>query len=149
MRRFGIGATLIGSLVVMGAAGLMIPVAHGSVVRATVFLMVAQVGDVCGPVFNVCELSLRQAITPGVVLGRVNAAMQMLNRGLLPIGSLGAGTLAELIGLRTTLAVGSAGLLLSSVWLVLSPIRTMRDFPDRERSATWKESSQQHVLKYR
>ena len=142
MRRFGIGATLIGSLVVMGAAGLMIPVAHGSVVRATVFLMVAQVGDVC-------ELSLRQAITPGVVLGRVNAAMQMLNRGLLPIGSLGAGTLAELIGLRTTLAVGSAGLLLSSVWLVLSPIRTMRDFPDRERSATWKESSQQHVLKYR
>jgi MFS family permease len=132
MRRAGIGAALIGSLLIMGAASLMIPLAHGSVVTATAFLMLAQVGDVCWPVFNVCELSLRQAITPSEVLGRVNAAMQMLNRGLLPIGSLGAGILAEMIGLRPTLAVGAAGLLLSSGWLVLSPIRTMRDYPHQE-----------------
>jgi predicted MFS family arabinose efflux permease len=126
MRRLGIGATLIGSPLVMGAASLMIPLAHGSVVTATVFLMVAQVGDICWPVFNVCELSLRQAITPSDVLGRVNAAMQMLNRGLLPFGSLCAGALAEVVGLRATLTVGAGGLLLSSLWLVLSPIRTMR-----------------------
>src|SRR5580765_1868558 len=132
MRRAGIGAALIGSLLIMGAASLMIPLAHGSVVRATAFLMLAQVGDVCWPVFNVCELSLRQAITPGEVLGRVNAAMQMLNRGFLPIGSVGAGILAEMIGLRPTLALGAAGLLLSSLWLVFSPIRTMRDYPQQE-----------------
>lgn len=132
MRRAGIGAALIGSLLIMGAASLMIPLAHGSVVTATAFLMLGQVGDVCWPVFNVCELSLRQAITPGEVLGRVNAAMQMLNRGLLPIGSLGAGILGEMIGLRPTLAVGAAGLLLSSLWLVLSPIRTMHDYPHQE-----------------
>jgi hypothetical protein len=132
MRRAGIGAALIGSLLIMGAASLMIPLAHGSVVRATAFLMLAQVGDVCWPVFNVCELSLRQAITPGEVLGRVNAVMQMLNRGFLPIGSVGAGILAEMIGLRPTLALGAAGLLLSSLWLVFSPIRTMRDYPQQE-----------------
>jgi MFS family permease len=129
MRRAGIGATLIGSLLIMGAASLMIPLAHGSVVTAAAFLTLAQVGDLCWPVFNVCEISLRQAITPGEVLGRVNAAMQMLSRGLLPMGSLGAGILAEIIGLRPTLAIGAAGLLLSSLWLVLSPIRTMRDYP--------------------
>jgi MFS family permease len=132
MRRVGIGAALIGSLLIMGAASLMIPLAHGSVVTATAFLMLAQVGDVCWPVFNVCELSLRQAITPSELLGRVNAVMQMLNRGLLPIGSLAAGILGEMIGLRPTLAVGAAGLLLSSLWLVLSPIRTMRDYPHQE-----------------
>ena len=132
IRRTGLGAALIGSILIMGAASLMIPLAHGSVVRATAFLMLAQVGDVCWPVFNVCELSLRQAITPGEVLGRVNAAMQMLNRGLLPIGSLGAGALAEWMGLRPTLAVGAAGVLLSSLWLVFSPIRTMRDYPHCE-----------------
>jgi predicted MFS family arabinose efflux permease len=135
MRHFGIGMTLIGSLLVMGLSSLMIPLAHGSVVTATAFLIVAQVGDVCWPVFNVGDLSLRQAITPGDVLGRVNAAMQMLNRGLLPIGSLGAGALAEGIGLRATLAVGAAGLLLSSLWLVLSPIRRLRYFPDQENSS--------------
>jgi len=132
MRRAGIGAALIGSLLIMGAASLMIPLAHGSVVRATAFLMLAQMGDVCWPVFNVCELSLRQAVTPVEVLGRVNAAMQMLNRGFLPIGSVGAGILAEMIGLRLTLALGAAGLLLSSLWLVFSPIRTMRDYPHQE-----------------
>jgi MFS family permease len=132
MRRFGPGFTLIGSLLVMGAASLMIPLAHGAVVTATLFLVIAQVGDVCWPVFHVCELSLRQAITPSEVLGRVNAAMQMLSRGLLPIGSLGAGVLAELIGIRATLAVGAAGLLLSSLWLVLSPVRAMRDFPEHQ-----------------
>jgi hypothetical protein len=58
--------------------------------------------------------------------------MQMLQRGLLPIGSLGAGVLAEMIGLRPTLAVGAAGLLLSSLWLVSSPIRAMRDYPHFE-----------------
>jgi predicted MFS family arabinose efflux permease len=115
IRRAGIGAALIGSRLIIGAASLLIPLAHGSVVTATTFLMLAQVGDVCWPVFNVCELSLRQAITSDEVLGRVNAAMQMLNRGLLPIGSLGAGILAERIGLRPTLAVGAAGLLLSSL----------------------------------
>ena len=92
----------------------MIPLAHGSLVTATGFLMVAQVGDVCWPVYNICEPNLRQAITPGDVLGRVNAAMQMLSRGLLPVGSFGAGTLAEVIDMRP-LAVGAAGLLVSSL----------------------------------
>jgi predicted MFS family arabinose efflux permease len=132
MRRLGIGTTLIGSLSIMGAASLMIPLAHGSVIMATAFLMIAQVGDVCWPVFNVCELTLRQAITPNDVLGRLNAAMQMLNRGLLPFGSLCAGALAEVVGLRATLTVGAGGLLLSSLWLVLSPIRTMREYSEQE-----------------
>ncbi len=135
MRRFGVGVTLIGSLLVMGAASLMIPLAHGSAAMATAFLMIAQVGDVCWPVYNVCELSLRQAMTRADVLGRVNAAMQILNRGLLPVGCLAAGALAEAIGIRQTMAVGAAGLLLSSLWLVLSPIRTMREYPGQENSS--------------
>jgi len=129
MRRFGVGGTLIGSMLVMGVATLMIPLARGSVAMATVFLMAAQVGDLGWPVFNVCELSLRQAITPDDVLGRVNAVMQMLFRGLLPVGSLCAGALAGSLGMRPTLAVAAVGLMLSSLWLVFSPIRAMREYP--------------------
>ena len=132
MRRFGVGATLIGSLLVMAISSLMIPLAHGSVVTATLFLMVAQVGDIGWPVFNVCELSLRQAVTRDDLLGRVNAAMQMLFRGLLPVGSLCAGGLAGLLGMRPTLAIGAGGLLLSSLWLVFSPIRAMHNLPGEE-----------------
>jgi hypothetical protein len=69
MRTLGTGATVRGALIVMGMASLLIPRAHGSLVTAAASLMAAQVGDVCWPVYNVGELSLRQAITPGDVLG--------------------------------------------------------------------------------
>jgi MFS family permease len=113
-------------MLLMGVASLMIPLAHGSVATATAFLIAAQVGDVGWPVFNVCELGLRQAITPDDVLGRVNAVMHIF-RGLLPVGSLCAGALAGLAGVRPTLIVGATGLILSSLWLVFSPIRGIRD----------------------
>jgi hypothetical protein len=98
MRRFGLGVTLIGSILVMGTATLMIPLARGSVVAATAFLMAAQVGDVGWPIYDVCELSLRQAITPDDLLGRVNAVMQMLFRGLLPVGSICARGISRIDG---------------------------------------------------
>lgn len=129
VRQSGIGATLIGSTLVMGTASLMIPSAHGSIIAATAFLSAAQLGDIGWPVYHVNELSLRQVITPEHLLGRVNAATQMLSRGLLPVGSLCSGALAVVIGIRSTLALAAAGLLLSSLWLVFSPIRMMREYP--------------------
>lgn len=91
--------------------------------------MAAQVGDIGCPIHNVCELSLRQATTPTVVLGRVNAVMQILFRGLLLAGSLCAGALAGSLGMRATLTVGAVGLMLSSLWLVFWPVRTIREYP--------------------
>ena len=77
---------LRGSILIMGAANLMIPLAHGSVVTAMAFLRLAQVGDVCWPVFDVCELSLRQAITTGEVLGRVNGRCRCQIAASCPVG---------------------------------------------------------------
>ena len=128
-RQWGVGATLIASTLVMGTASFMIPLACGSILAATAFLAAAQVGDICWPVYHVGELSLRQVITPDHLLGRVNAAMQTLSRGLLPLGSFCGGLLAGRIGVRPTLAFGAAGLLLSSLWLIFSPIRTMHAHP--------------------
>src|SRR5207247_11414488 len=87
------------------------------------------VGCVVWAMFTVCELSLRQAISPVDLLGRVNAVMQMLFRGLLPVGSICAGALAGSMGMRPTLTVGAVGLMLSSLWLLFSPVRTMREYP--------------------
>ena len=129
MRRFGLGATLIGSALVMGASSFLISLAHGSILMATLFLMAAQIGDVGWPVYNVCELTFRQEITPSELLGRVNSIMQTIFRSLLPLGSLCAGALAGWIGIRPTLATAAAGLLLSTLWLIFSPLRTMRDYP--------------------
>jgi predicted MFS family arabinose efflux permease len=130
VRRFGVGSMLIGSILLIGVATLMVPLAHGSVLTATVFLVAAQLGDVGWPIYNINELTLRQAITSKDLLGRVNAVMQMLTRGVFPLGSFCGGALASVIGVRPTLTVGALGFLSSSLWLVFSPIRNLHEYPD-------------------
>jgi hypothetical protein len=55
---------LIGSMLLVGVAALMVPLAHRSVLMATAFLVAAQLGDVGWPIYDINELTLRQAITP-------------------------------------------------------------------------------------
>ena len=53
---------------------LLIPLAHGSVAVCSVFLIAAQLGDRAWPVYNISARSLRHAITPDRLLGRVNSS---------------------------------------------------------------------------
>jgi predicted MFS family arabinose efflux permease len=129
VRRFGVGTMLIGSMLLLGATALMVPVAHGSALTATAFLVAAQLGDVGWPIYNINELTLRQAITPQDLLGRVNAVMQVSIHGVFPVGSFCGGALASVIGVRPTLTVAALGFLSSSLWLVFSPIRKLREYP--------------------
>lgn len=73
--RFGFGRTFIAAAVVAGIANLAVPLAHGSVAVCATILIAAQVGDIAWPICNINDTSLRQAITPDRLLGRVNAAM--------------------------------------------------------------------------
>ena len=61
---------------------------------------------------NVLVVSIRQAVTPDRLLGRMNASIEPgLRRD--PFGALAGGVLGEPIGLRETLAVAAIGLLLA------------------------------------
>ena len=126
VRRFGIGPVMIGSAVVCGIAALIPPLAHGSVFLCTAFLAAAQAFDLTWPIYSINEVSLRQAVTPDHLLGRVNSAMHLLFYGLIPAGALAGGAIAGPIGLRTTMMVGGLGFLLSALWLVRSPILRLR-----------------------
>lgn len=131
--RFGLGRTLIGSIAILVIADALIPLAHGSIARALSFLLAQQLaGDAAIAVFNVNELTLRQSVAPDRVLGRVNAAMQLLTLGIYPIGALFCGVVAQAMGVRATLALGVAGLALSSLWLIASPLRKLHAVPVAE-----------------
>lgn len=119
--RFGVGRSLIGSSLLTGVAALLVPLAHGPVM-----LTLAQLGDLGWPVYNITELTLRQKIVPGHLLGRVNSAMHLLFRGILPLGALAGGALAQAIGVRSAVAVGAVGFLLSSATLLRIPMRRLR-----------------------
>ena len=80
-------------------------------------------------IYDINELTLRQAVAPSHVLGRVNSAAHLMFRGVLPAGALLGGALAEAIGLRGAMFVGAGGFLLSTLWLICSPIRRLRELP--------------------
>ncbi len=81
-------------------------------------------------VYNVNQVSFRQRLCPDRLLGRMNATIRFVVWGVLPIGALIGGVLGSQIGLRPTLWVGVLGEMLAGVWLLASPMRTMRDFPE-------------------
>ncbi len=80
-------------------------------------------------VFNVVNVSYRQAICPDRLLGRVNATVRFITWGAMPVGGLLGGALGSWIGVRTTLWVACSVLALTPLPLLLSPLRTLREFP--------------------
>jgi MFS family permease len=81
-------------------------------------------------VYNINQVSFRQRLCPDRLLGRMNATMRFVVWGVLPIGALIGGVLGSVLGLRPTLWIGAAGEAVAGVWLLASPMRSMRDFPD-------------------
>jgi predicted MFS family arabinose efflux permease len=73
--------------------------------------------------------SYQQAACPPELRGRVSAVLRWAGWGTLPLGALVAGALGSAIGVHRTLWVAVAGGCLSGLWLLLSPLRGMRDLP--------------------
>ncbi len=129
-RRFGVGPMLIAAPALIGMASFLIPLASGPRWLAVVLLVGAQVLFGIGrPVFDINQLSLRQAITTERTQGRVNASMLFIVWGVIPFGSLMGGALGTMIGLRQTLLVGAIGMSLAFIWVLFSPVRRLRRHP--------------------
>jgi hypothetical protein len=124
VRRFGIGKTLVGARLIASMLGLLTPLAFGPLGLAVAFLFTSQLaGDLFYALWDMSEVSMRQAIIPDRLLGRVTASIQVFTRGLGSGGALLAGVLGQEIGIRLTLLIAVLGFLLVSCWLLLSPLR--------------------------
>ena len=120
-----------GRIVIGGIAGLLVPLAP--VGGALPYLAVAFfVSSITNVVYNVNQVSLRQAITPQRFLGRMNATMRFLVWGTIPIGSLIGAGLSEIIGVRSTVWVGSLLGLLPFLFVFFSPVRSLAKIPDTD-----------------
>jgi predicted MFS family arabinose efflux permease len=129
-RRFGLGPALAGAACLGVTSNLLIPLAGQSPPMAVPMLMAAQfIGPGAGTAYNIIGVTLRQAITPNRLQGRMNATIRFLVWGTMPIDALVGGALGEAIGLRPTLFVAALGMLLAPLWVLFSPLRTLRDPP--------------------
>ena len=131
-RRLGVGPTIVWSAVLFGPPGLLVPLAPQA---APIPWLVASwwLFSFSGPIYNITQVSLRQAICPHRLLGRMNATMRFLVWGTMPIGAFIGGVLGSLIGLRATLYVAGAGQLISFIPVAFSPVRSIMTVPDLEQ----------------
>lgn len=129
--RFGLGPTIIGGILVSGAGLALAMVASGPTLLVALMLMLT-IGMYSGggAIYNINQLSLRQAITPDRLLGRMNATIRFLVWGTIPIGAVAGGFLADSIGLRATIGVASAGTMLAAVWVAMSDVRNLVEQPE-------------------
>jgi MFS family permease len=129
-RRFGIGPTTIGVGLTWGPAMALVafaPAGYGAIP----YLLAAQfVLGFAIVVYNIIQVSYRQAICPQRLQGRMNSVMRFIVWGTIPIGALLGGALGTWIGLRETIVVGAIGGGLSFLWILLSPQRHLRDMPE-------------------
>lgn len=126
--RIGQARTIWVSLVVTAPGLLLVPLAEPGW-RLALFPIGYLVAGFGAVVYNVAQVSFRQAICPDRLLGRMNASVRFVVWGTLPLGGLAGGALGQLIGVRETVWVGAIGTALAPVFVLCSPLRRLRDLP--------------------
>jgi MFS family permease len=130
--RLGFGRALIWTAIGASMVGVLTPLAGGPLALAVLMVFVPQLlGDGLQTIEGIAELSLIQGMVPDHMLGRVNATLEVFSHGIAyPLGALLAAGLAGWIGVRAGIAIGWAGMALSIVLLVVSPLRHVRQPSD-------------------
>ncbi|WP_181300585.1 MFS transporter [Bosea sp. 124] len=133
------GATLIarlptGLLLVFGPASSLVgatllalaPVALGWHALALTFFLFG-----FGPIlWFITQTSLRQAVTPQPLLGRVSATLTTAMYGMRPIGALAGGLVGEWFGLATAIWLPVALFGLSTLAILASKMPGLREMPE-------------------
>ena len=126
--RIGVGRTIVAAIALNGPAGLLVAIAPAGGAEPFLVAALALIGF-SGLVYNINQVSFRQAITPERIQGRMNATMRFLVWGTMPIGGLIGGILATVVGLSTTIWVGAILGFLPVLFVFFSPVRSLKTMP--------------------
>ncbi|HEV3231025.1 MAG TPA: MFS transporter [Candidatus Dormibacteraeota bacterium] len=127
--RTGVGPSLVLTSTVGGLALFLTPLAT---LGAAFPLMVGTtfVGGFMVPVYNINQVSLRQAITPHRVQGRMNATMRTIVWGTMPLGSIVGGLMGTWWGPVPTLIAGACASSAAGLWILSPRILAIRTQPE-------------------
>lgn len=133
-RRIGLGPTFMVGLVVFPAPLLLVPVADGSPhAVAVAALALAELGSGFGVMLlDISCGAIFAGAIPHELRARVSGAYRSVNYGVRPLGALAGGFCGAAFGLRRTLFAAAAGGVLSVLWALPSPLRTLRTVDDAE-----------------
>src|SRR6266699_3591916 len=99
--------------------------------RNVILLMIAQFFvSLSTVVYNINQVSLRQAIVPLRLQGRMNASMRWIVWGTIPLGATIGGTLGTLVGLKPAMEISVIGAIFAFLWVMFSPVRSLKVIPE-------------------
>lgn len=131
-RRFGVGGAMILGLT-MGGVGFLVMAGapHASVLGAGLLIGQQIISDPGWTVYEINQISLRQAIAPEAMLGRVNAGVRFAGLVAMLVGTIVAGLTADAIGGRPVILLAGSAVFAAALVVLLSPVRTLRSAPAR------------------
>jgi MFS family permease len=127
-KRIGVGPAIVAGAVLFGVPMLPLPFVTAAIALPFlgVILGVSFFGNL---LYNINQVSFRQAIVPIRLQGRLNATMRTIVWGTLPLGALTGGFLGEAIGLRPAILLSVVAGSVSFLWVLFSPVRGIREMP--------------------
>jgi MFS family permease len=130
-RRFGIGPVAIVAMLLSAVGNAFIPLAPAGLPLIAIGCLVIQqlVADSAATVYDITEVSVRQTLVRDRALGRVSSTFHVAAVLAQLVATIGAGLLAEAIGLRATSWLAPIGGLVGAAILWFSPVRHLLAFP--------------------
>jgi predicted MFS family arabinose efflux permease len=111
--------------------------------------LLALTGTITGAVvvaFATCMGAINLRETSPDLRGRVNSTMTFAVQGVLALGSLAGGVLAEFLGLRSVILICALGVATSAIWIWTSPLRPNRRPTVPPRKVADTHSAKAHSL---
>lgn len=128
--KLGVGNTMVMGSLWYGVIGFLIPFAPTQIWIATIFFVLPQIlGDGFMIMHDINRRSLQQSIIPADRLGRVIGAMKVSGMVAALIGVSISGVVAETLGLRTALFIGSVLMMIAALVLLHPAIRSIKTMP--------------------
>jgi MFS family permease len=130
-RRLGVGPAFLVGCFLFPAPLIIIPAAGGPHWLVLSCLFVSEFLSGIGlMLLDILAGTISAAIIPRALRSRVSGAFMVVNNGVRPVGTAIGGILGSAIGLRPTLWIATVGALSGMLFLLPSPIRSLRDVPE-------------------
>jgi len=126
----GLGPTIIGSLFIGGIFTLLIAIAPPGPAAVPFLIAGGLFGGLSQMVYNINQVSYRQAICPPRMQGRMNATVRFLVWGTIPIGNVIGGLIATTFGVHETIWLSAILGFVPALFPLFSPVRKIKVMPE-------------------
>ena len=125
-RRAGYGPILAVSIFLAFVSYLLLPVARLGL-AVPLLVLAGLITNFNLPIYNVNTVTVRQAIVPNELQGRVVGTVRTLVIGVAPVGALLGGLVGSTLGLVPAVVLGTLVGTLSAAWILAGPVHIGQD----------------------